>query len=172
MKKSYKQKRDQGFTIIEVLIVLAIAALILLIVFLAVPALQRNSRNTSRRADVSNMLASINEFVSNNNGAQPTTATWAAPAMVWGAGTTSETKLNFYTKSTGTGSGQVNYVAAYAPEDWSGTIDASYDRVVIVAGGQCDATGKKIGAGGARAVAALYTIENGANSFAPQCVSS
>ncbi|HPW47952.1 MAG TPA: prepilin-type N-terminal cleavage/methylation domain-containing protein, partial [Candidatus Saccharibacteria bacterium] len=36
-------KKDQkGFTIIEVLIVLAIAALILLIVFLAVPALQRN----------------------------------------------------------------------------------------------------------------------------------
>jgi prepilin-type N-terminal cleavage/methylation domain-containing protein len=42
MKNIYKQKRQQGFTIIEVLIVLAIAALILLIVFLAVPALQRN----------------------------------------------------------------------------------------------------------------------------------
>jgi prepilin-type N-terminal cleavage/methylation domain-containing protein len=47
MKQLYKQKREAGFTIIEVLIVLAIAALILLIVFLAVPALQRNARNNS-----------------------------------------------------------------------------------------------------------------------------
>jgi prepilin-type N-terminal cleavage/methylation domain-containing protein len=35
-----------GFTIIEVMIVLAIAGLILLIVFLAVPALEREARNT------------------------------------------------------------------------------------------------------------------------------
>lgn len=42
-------RASRGFTIIEVLIVLAIASLILLVVFLAVPALQRNSRNYERR---------------------------------------------------------------------------------------------------------------------------
>ncbi|MDQ3065292.1 MAG: prepilin-type N-terminal cleavage/methylation domain-containing protein, partial [bacterium] len=36
------KNNNKGFTIIEVLIVLAIAGLIMLIVFLAVPALQRN----------------------------------------------------------------------------------------------------------------------------------
>ena len=46
------KKRNQGFTIIEVMIVLAIAGLIMLIVFLAVPALQRNQRNTARKQDV------------------------------------------------------------------------------------------------------------------------
>ena len=40
------KKHRSGFTIIEIMIVLAIAGLIMLIVFLAVPALQRASRNT------------------------------------------------------------------------------------------------------------------------------
>ncbi|MCA9342578.1 type II secretion system protein [Candidatus Saccharibacteria bacterium] len=72
MLQKYKDKKDQGFTIIEVLIVLAIAGLIILIVFLAVPALQRNSRNTQRRNDVSAILGSIQEFSNNNGGDLPT----------------------------------------------------------------------------------------------------
>src|SRR5438105_6731310 len=74
MKQEYKQKRPQGFTIIEVLIVLAIAGLILLIVFLAVPALQRNARNTAIRNDAAIVLGGINEFVANNNGTLPSGA--------------------------------------------------------------------------------------------------
>jgi prepilin-type N-terminal cleavage/methylation domain-containing protein len=72
MKNLYKQKRAEGFTIIEVLIVLAIAALILLIVFLAVPALQRNSRNNAIKNDASNLLAAVNDYVANNSGKLPT----------------------------------------------------------------------------------------------------
>lgn len=45
--------RQHGFTVIEVLIVMAIAGLMLVIVFLAVPALQRNARNTRRKTDAS-----------------------------------------------------------------------------------------------------------------------
>src|SRR5687768_2405279 len=63
---------NKGFTIIEVLIVLAIAGLIMLVVFLAVPALQRNSRNTQRKSDVSAMLGAVSEHVSNNAGRLPT----------------------------------------------------------------------------------------------------
>lgn len=48
-----KQSNQVGFTVIELLIVLAIAGLIMTIVFLAVPALQRNSRNSSRKKDAS-----------------------------------------------------------------------------------------------------------------------
>lgn len=66
------KNKVQGFTIIEVLIVLAIAALILLIVFLAVPALQRNSRNTQIRNDAATLLGYVNDFAANNNGAIPT----------------------------------------------------------------------------------------------------
>lgn len=78
MKNIYKQKRSEGFTIIEVLIVLAIAALILLIVFLAVPALQRNARNTQRKSDVANIASAISNFEGNNNGAIPTAEDYVA----------------------------------------------------------------------------------------------
>ncbi len=64
-------KSNKGFTIIEVLIVLAIAALILLIVFLAVPALQRSSRNTQRKNDAASIGGAIANFISNNGGTVP-----------------------------------------------------------------------------------------------------
>jgi prepilin-type N-terminal cleavage/methylation domain-containing protein len=70
--KSNLKKADRGFTIIEVMIVLAIAGLILLIVFLAVPALQRNSRNTQRKDDSSHLASLISEWESNNAGQTPT----------------------------------------------------------------------------------------------------
>ena len=62
-------QHNKGFTIIEVLIVLAIAAVIILIVFLAVPQLSRNNRNTRRRTDGSKALALLQENANNNNGA-------------------------------------------------------------------------------------------------------
>lgn len=55
-------KRQQGFTIIEVMIVLAIAGIILLIVFLAVPAVQRNTRNVDRKEAVSFVAAAMDEY--------------------------------------------------------------------------------------------------------------
>lgn len=61
------RKRAEGFTIIEVLIVLAIAGLIMLIVFLAVPALQRNSRNNARNNDASRISAAVTECLANRN---------------------------------------------------------------------------------------------------------
>ncbi len=63
-----KQRGTQGFTIIEVMIVLAIAAVIMLIVFLAVPALQRNSRNNQRNNDAARVAAAVNECLANRNG--------------------------------------------------------------------------------------------------------
>lgn len=69
------QKDNKGFTIIEVLIVLAIAGLILLIVFLAVPALQRNSRNTQAKNEAASVLGALSEFTNNNNGKLPADGT-------------------------------------------------------------------------------------------------
>jgi prepilin-type N-terminal cleavage/methylation domain-containing protein len=63
------KKDNKGFTIIEVLIVLAIAGLIMIIVFLAVPALQRNQRNQSYRTEANNISAAYQELSSNSNGA-------------------------------------------------------------------------------------------------------
>lgn len=66
-----KKQQDEGFTIIEVVLVLAIAALILLMVFLALPALQRNQRDTQRKNDVSRLQSALNNYKSSARGALP-----------------------------------------------------------------------------------------------------
>ena len=68
-------KNKKGFTIIEVVLVLAIAGLIFLMVFIALPALQRSQRNTRRRQDMARILSAFTEFASNNNGSMPTSDT-------------------------------------------------------------------------------------------------
>ena len=52
----------KGFTIIEVVLVLAIAGLIFLMVFLALPALQRSQRDTARKNDMSRLVAALNDY--------------------------------------------------------------------------------------------------------------
>ena len=64
-------KNKKGFTIIEVVLVLAIAGLIFLMVFIALPALQRSQRNTQREDDLSRFLTAANDFQTNNNGKTP-----------------------------------------------------------------------------------------------------
>lgn len=66
-----KASKKDGFTIIEVVLVLAIAALIFLIVFLAVPALQRSQRDTQRRNDMSRFLSQLQNYQANNKGQVP-----------------------------------------------------------------------------------------------------
>ena len=61
----------KGFTIIEVVLVLAIAGLIFLMVFIALPAVQRSQRNTQRENDLSRFLTAANDFQTNNSGKPP-----------------------------------------------------------------------------------------------------
>lgn len=130
-----KNRKEGGFTIIEVLIVLAIAGLIMLIVFLAVPALQRNSRNTQRKNDVSAALGAFNEYVNNNGGQLPAQA----------SDFTGNAKLGFYT------SADILYTTA-------GT---NVDKVYIVKGARCtNATTTPTTTGAtARNIAAWYYVE-------------
>lgn len=68
-KQSVKSKK--GFTIIEVVLVLAIAGLIFLMVFVALPALQRSQRDTQRRQDYADLSSAISSYMTNNNGRLP-----------------------------------------------------------------------------------------------------
>ncbi|MBQ1373074.1 prepilin-type N-terminal cleavage/methylation domain-containing protein [Candidatus Saccharibacteria bacterium] len=65
------KESKKGFTIIEVVLVLAIAGLIFLMVFIALPALQRGQRNTQREDDLARVLTAVNDFQTNNNGKTP-----------------------------------------------------------------------------------------------------
>ena len=74
-----------GFTIIEVVLVLAIAGLIFLMVFVALPALQRSQRDTQRRNDMSRVDTSLVQYQTNHSNQNPnlptvsTAVTWVPP---------------------------------------------------------------------------------------------
>lgn len=64
-------RKEKGFTIIEVVLVLAIAGLIFLMVFIALPALQRSQRDGQRKSDVSRILTQLTSYTTNNRGSIP-----------------------------------------------------------------------------------------------------
>jgi prepilin-type N-terminal cleavage/methylation domain-containing protein len=74
------RKKEKGFTIIEVVLVLAIAGLIFLMVFIALPALQRSQRDAQRKNDLSRLNTALASYSSNNRGALPDNA---SPATSW-----------------------------------------------------------------------------------------
>jgi prepilin-type N-terminal cleavage/methylation domain-containing protein len=146
MLQKLQKRKESGFTIIEVLIVLAIAGLIMLIVFLAVPALQRNSRNTQRKNDVAALVGAVSEYVNNNAGALPTTA----------AQITGNAKLGFYA------AGDVNLGT-------SGGTDVN--DVYIATGNKCNGNALTTSGATSRNIAALYYVETSGGTAA-QCQES
>lgn len=143
MYKNLK-KQTEGFTIIEVLIVLAIAGLIMVVVFLAVPALQRNSRNTQRTNDASRIVAGINECMTNNNG-----------------------KLDV----CGVGGAQfASYIVMTENQQLVNTGGAAVDGIAYATNTKCDSSGSgTIAGGGSRAFTVTYMIET-STSTAMRCV--
>src|SRR6266576_2318177 len=64
------QKR--GFTLIEIVIVMAIAGLIILLVFLAISGAQRSRRDTQRKADLGRLSAQLEQYASTHSDKYPT----------------------------------------------------------------------------------------------------
>ena len=73
----------QGFTIIEVVLVLAIAGLIFLMVFVALPALQRSQRDTARRNDMSRVDTSLVQWQTNHSSDTNNLPDAGANAVTW-----------------------------------------------------------------------------------------
>ena len=78
--KAEANKAYGGFTIIEVVLVLAIAGLIFMMVFIALPALQAQQRDTQRRNDAAIIAAAIKQYMKNNHGNPPPDSGWSGPA--------------------------------------------------------------------------------------------
>ena len=68
-------QRKRGFTIIEVVLVLAVAGLIFMMVFVALPSLQRSQRNTQRRRDFDRVIAAATEYKTHNKNQSPWVST-------------------------------------------------------------------------------------------------
>ena len=149
MKNNYKQKRAQGFTIIEVMIVLAIAAVILLIVLLAVPALQRSSRNTQRKNDVSKLLASVNTYQANHNSTLPSSANFIAAFP-------DTPQLNIYDDS----GSNVTWTKLTTAPGGNLSDPGNVDQVKVSNYYSCDSTGTIAQpSGGSRSIVAVYDVE-------------
>lgn len=148
------QSNQSGFTIIEVLIVLAIAGLIMLIVFLAVPALQRNSRNTQRRDDISKLLGLVTEYGGNNNNTIPTGAGCSGNEMQLTGADAQPVSIpgGYYCMGSGTALNWSNSAT---------TNTSTVDSVVLRSGATCDGTTGNATTTGAPAlsVVALFTLE-------------
>lgn len=66
--------RDKGFTLIEIVIVLAIAALIILVVLQAVGAAQKSNRDSTRKQEAARIVSLLEQYASNNGGTYPSSA--------------------------------------------------------------------------------------------------
>ena len=160
MLKQLKKMKDtsdaQGFTIIEVLIVLAIAGLIMVVVFLAVPALQRSGRNNALNSDANNVLSAVGNYISDNGGTMP--AAQAATAPTTGVVTIGATGTNQETAKVGTGTATVQIDAGTTPI----TSASPIGTIEIVTGAKavCNTTGTGLsGTGSPRSYAVLYVAE-------------
>ena len=116
---SKQQLKERGFTIIEVVLVLAIAALIFLMVFIALPALQRSQRDTARKNDVSIVSAAVNSFSSANKGKLPDSG--------------SEGRLRSYISNL-SGNSDVTKVTVAV---FSSEVDVADGNIIVVTQAQC-----------------------------------
>lgn len=159
------KKSKNGFTIIEIMIVLAIAGLIMLIVFLAVPALQRSARNTQRKNDVAAISGAIANYIDNNGGTLPgSTGTSGTNLLLCGANCTG-------------GNTELATLGYYAPANISLTKSANLpaandNNVVIVIDDTCNATNTGVNGANSntRSAAIVYWTENGSGTPPTECV--
>jgi prepilin-type N-terminal cleavage/methylation domain-containing protein len=171
MLSKLKKANHEGFTIIEVLIVLAIAGLILLIVFLAVPALQRNARNTDRKNDASALAAAVSEYEDNNSGATPAvligsngTFNVCASNPCGASESPAQVKLGYYTTS-GTGTGDATVVTSLT------YLAANTDTLYAEIGVTCNGNNPTTTGASSRSLALVYYVETG-SGFSKQCTAS
>lgn len=137
---------NKGFTIVEVMIVLAIGGMIMLIVFLAVPALQRNSRNNQRTADASRTAAAVNECLANTNGT---------------------------VASCGIGGIDPTYIDIASNSQLTGTGGATVDGLALAWGAKCNQAGtaSETAGAGAKSFTITYEVET-RGAAADRCIGS
>lgn len=139
-------RKGSGFTIIEVVLVLAIASIIFLLVFLAVPALQASQRDTARKNDVARVVTSLANYAGNNSG------------KVTGV---SAANINSYAGTLSANS-TVGTPAAWA----SGTKDATLGQIDVFTSAKCvSVSGATVTfSAGTASQAAVYTLLEGGNT--------
>lgn len=129
----------KGFTIIEVVLVLAIAALIFLMIFIALPALQKGQRDTARKQDATTISAALGTFRSNRSGSMPsvsTTTTGGTSTAAPAAGSFNDFKDKYLKKLSQIDVAKVKSTASTASAPASTALDD--DGAEVRLGKNCD----------------------------------
>lgn len=158
------QQQQKGFTIIEVVLVLAIAGLIFLMIFIAWPALQRNQRDTAKKNDVAVVATALGTWKSNKRGSLPANTTEFSNFI-----SQYVSSLSQYSPDT-----DVTYVTTAAPASATAITPTngtetpgsvmSIDKVWVWKGAKCSTDGSGNTAvikGSSRQVAIFAVIESG-----------
>ncbi|MEX2006755.1 MAG: type II secretion system protein [Candidatus Saccharimonadales bacterium] len=132
-----------GFTIIEVVIVLAIAGLIMAIVFIAVPQLNRNARDNARQNVANRLHSELGTYAANNSGTYPFTTSALADFSSRYAST-----IKMTNPSTGS-----TYSLDFASSDGA---NPSADQILIHRGARC--TGEQASGTSSSATTRSYAL--------------
>lgn len=135
-----KNSKAKGFTIVEVLFVLAIGGLMLMMVFLAIPAINRWNNNNKRKADVSAILQAVSDYRLQNMGSYPSAS---KPLTI--------PSLKIYAAAN---------VTVKNPGSTDPNIVTDPNLMYVYNNAICDADNPgKYKAGGSRDIVALYALE-------------
>lgn len=164
---SKKQNNKKGFTIIEVVLVLAIAGLIFMMVFLALPALQRNQRDTQRKNDLSRVIAAVNNYTAGNRGSIPDLSTGAASFL----GSYLSAASDSFLDPLGMASGQTAYTIGASPVETyiftsrtttlAGSSASANQNVIYFSSGYVCGSDGTVVSGGTRKIAFRIVLESG-----------
>jgi len=157
-------KKQDGFTIIEVLIVLAIAGLIMVVVFLAVPNLQRSQKNNAISSDANSVFTAIGNLVADDNG--------VTTGLKLAGGNGTPIVVSYASGSSNTENVTVggNIVAPTTTVPTATTAPGTF-YVTSGSGAVCNATKSGLTTGGTtRSYALLYTTDNGGGKSIVKCL--
>lgn len=151
-----QQIKQRGFTIIEVVLVLAIAALIFLTVLIALPALQRNQRDIARKEELQKVIGAVSTYQGNNRASSPDNAGDLASYLDSDSSADADT-IDLPSGTT---------VTIGAADDDSSS--PSQDEIFLYIGKKCgsvDGDTVNLEDGSSRQVAATVLLENGNAPF-------
>ncbi|MEI7521893.1 MAG: prepilin-type N-terminal cleavage/methylation domain-containing protein [Candidatus Saccharibacteria bacterium] len=165
------KKRSEGFTIIEAMIVLAIAGLIMLIVFLAVPGLQRSQRNTARKNDIARVGAAVIDWYANNPGSAIATApATSGLSLVNATGSLAQYNGLAYGAAVGANTLTISQTPAIgAAAMVTGAANANLTALALFQNGTCGAAGAVSYDASNTKVAIQYLLETNGTAT-PYCV--
>ena len=164
-----RNQSSKGFTIIEVMIVMAIAGLLMMLVFMAIPTLLRNGRNDQRKQGATSILQALSHYELNNSGTMP--APCNAGSCFGATSFTANDKLIFYDGTSSTD--VIVCVGSYSGVGCSpATAVTDTEKVYIYNYQRCSptisGTGTSAGSGYNDSIA-LYALEGSHSATIPMC---